>query len=91
MKEKLCILVTNENVDIVRERARANIHELSKHPLLSYPMSPNGDEPITHWFCAFNANEEMKNRILALQDLSIMEMADPKAFLAIHNLQLVRK
>ena len=85
----ISILATNENVDAVRATATENIPELVGHQLLSIPVSPNGSAPITHWFCQFNTTQEICDRLLALQNLSEMEV-NSKDFLKSKNLKVVR-
>lgn len=86
---KICIMATSENVEAVRATAYENLPQLAGHQLLSYPVSSNGEEPVTHWACQVEANEELREKLRALQDLSDMEEMSLKSLLKKKNLKLV--
>ena len=86
----ICILVTDENVATVREAAVENLPQLRGHTILNIPLSESGEAPITHWFCTFKVSEEMYDKLMALKNLSEMEVSTSKEFLKKKNLKLVK-
>lgn len=88
--KKLCILATAENVETVREKAYECLPEVIGHRLLNYGCSATGEAPVTHWFCPMNGSHELMKRMIAIQNLSIMEVANPLEFLKSQNLKLVK-
>lgn len=83
----LCILAPNEFVEEVRDVASKNLDIRGK--ILSIPVSENGTLPATHWFCSFNVSEKMRDKLLSLQNRTIMEISDPKLFLKRNNLKII--
>jgi len=84
----ICILASNENIDVVRERAK-QILQFATHAALTVPVSEYGEMPATHWFCTFNASEEVFQQIKDLQEFSEVAEADPRTFLKEHNLKII--
>ncbi len=85
----ICILCTDEHVEEVRRVAMENFPELVGHVILGMPVSPDGKLPITHWFCQFKTSQATMGKLMALQNLSEMEIADPLEFLKARNLKIV--
>lgn len=85
----ICILATNENVEAAREKAK-QIEIFQCHDALKIPVSETGEFPATHWFCTFRPEEDLKEKIMELQELTEIEMGKPKKFLESRNLKLVK-
>ena len=83
----ICILVKNENIEESRELAKIAFPE---HNSLQIPVSENGEFPETHWFCAFVASNEMKEKILSIQKFSEIELSNPIHFLESRNLKRIK-
>jgi hypothetical protein len=83
----LCILAKNENIEESRELAKA---AFPGHDSLKIPVSENGEFPETHWFCAFVASDEMKEKILSIQKFSEIELSNPIHFLEKRNLKRIK-
>lgn len=87
----LCILATNENVEIARSNALAGMPAFNGHQLLSIPCSPTGEMPATHWFCQFIGSQEACDKLIALKQVTEMEIGEPAAFLNARNLKVIRR
>lgn len=86
----ICILARDENVEEVREKAKNNVPEVSKHPqILQIPLSRTGLKPITHWFCTFKISPGLYERLISIRDLTEMDIANPKTFLNDRGLKFV--
>ena len=79
--KRLCILCAVEHLDAVRAKA-------SKRDL-HIPCSPTGTGEPTHMVCFIPCSEEKRNEIMAKQDLTIMEYANPLEFLQKWNLKII--
>lgn len=84
----ICILVLNEHLDSARESAK-KIPQFEKHTALAIPVSENADLPASHWFCSFNASDDVFEQIKNLQEFSEVVESDPKEFLQSKNLQII--
>ena len=82
------ILVSDVNVEAVRSKAKAEGISFN-NTLLTIPLSPTGIAPVTHWFCSFAATEEMKTKILDLQNLSEISFGSAREFLATKGLKYI--
>jgi len=71
---KICILVTNEHVEEVRQTARDN--NIGGSNLLNIPASPTGYLPATHWFCHLKATEKMRDKLFEIRTWSEMVVTD---------------
>jgi hypothetical protein len=78
-----------ENTKIVE--ARAKTKEIMNSDVLITPLSKNGKAPVTHWFCSLNVNEEGYQKIMGIQEHSIIEEGSPKDFLKKWELQIVKE
>lgn len=83
---KLCILCEDSKVLEVRNRAK---RMFGSESLLKIGLSPNGDHPITHWFCEMDVSERAYNRLLSIQKDSIMELSNRNDFLNKYELIVV--
>ena len=82
---RICILCEDSKIAQVREKEK-------KSDILLVPLSENGQEPVTHWFCSMVGEDSKMQKILDKQELTIMESnIDPKDFLKKHNLKFVKK
>ncbi len=89
---RISILVSDANVAAVRAAAISglkNYPKLIHANLLSIPVSPTGDLPVTHWFCNFEGSDGLLEKLLALQNLSEIAVADATDFLTQKNLKYV--
>jgi hypothetical protein len=72
----------------------ADSREFSKRELgqdvLKTPVSANGKEPATHWFCFLTVNEAGYEKIMSLQKNSEIEEGNPKEFLRARGLKVIR-
>jgi len=84
----ICILSTDENIVIVRERAK-QIPQFAQHTALAIPVSATGDAPPSHWFCTFNASDEVFEAIKGLQEYTEVEEAEPRPFLESRKLKII--
>ena len=57
---------------------------------LSIPVSETGKLPATHWFCFVNVSEDGYQKLLSIQEYSIIEESGPKEFLEKWNLKIIR-
>lgn len=88
---QICILAKNENIEEVREKARQEVKEFEKHQtLLSVGLSSNGEKPITHWFCTFDASQEMIDKLKSIQELTEIEISNPRSFLKKNKLSSIK-
>lgn len=88
---QICILAKNENVEVVREKARQEIQEFKNHhKILSIGLSSNGEKPITHWFCTFDASQEMIDKLKSIQELTEIETCNPRNFLKKSKLRFIK-
>lgn len=86
---RLCILAPAEHVETIRQTAREN--GLDHKYMLTIPTSKTGEEPATHWFCNFKVSQEMCDKLLALKNLSEMEVTDNwQEFLKSQEVKLIR-
>lgn len=83
----LCILCKDEDLVTVRQTASTSLGKVGQ--VLNTPLSATGDGPATHWFCHFNVNEKRYQEYLAVQNLTTMEISNPKDFLEKHGLKIV--
>lgn len=88
---RMCILVTNDNVEIARQRGDELIPSLNGQKLLNIPVSATGELPVTHWFCQFLVSEQMRDHLLSIKTVTEMEIADPIKFLNERNLKIIRR
>ena len=88
---QICILAKDEDVELVREKARREIEIFTNHTkILSIGLSENREKPITHWFCTFDATQEMIDKLKSIQELTDIEVSNPKSFLKKHNLRTLK-
>lgn len=49
-----------------------------------------GEKPATHYFCTMVVNQEKADKLMAKKEFTTMEIAEPKDFLAQHNLKIIK-
>lgn len=81
---KICILCEQEKLDQVRKKMRLK-------DILSIRLSETGEEPSSHAFCFLTGDERRINSLLEQQELTIMEISEPKDFLEKWNLKIIKK
>ncbi len=86
----ICILVDDEHVDAVREKA-SELIGTPKGAILTIPVSSTGELPATHWFCHFEVSQAMHDKLMAAREFSDMKVGNPKAFLKDRELKRIRK
>jgi hypothetical protein len=79
---RICILCDASKV------AEARTKEKNDN-ILKIELSPTGEKPATHYFCTMVVNQEKADKLMAKKDFTIMEIAEPKDFLAQHNLKII--
>lgn len=94
--QQICILAPAEHINEIRSTATAipKFSEASK--LLNIKLSPTGEEPVTHYFCASNYSNKTHKSILDLKknsptDYTEVFVGDPKEFLNSKNLKVIKK
>lgn len=61
-----------------------------EHQHLSIPVSPTGELPATHWFCFMNVDQVGYEKVLSVQEHSVIEEGAPKEFLSKWNLKIIK-
>ena len=69
------------------EQARAKFENKN---ILKIPLSENGQNPATHWYCVMAVTQEKADHLLAKKELTEMEISSPKEFLEKWNLKIIR-
>jgi len=102
---KLCILCEDSKVELARENSKDVLVTNNKpfiHPglrayketlpkgHLSIPVSETGQLPATHWFCFINVDQTGYDKLLSVQEYSIIEESGPKEFLSKWNLKIIK-
>lgn len=87
----ICILCTDDKVSLVREKANDVFPNNKTNNFMLIPLSENGEEPATHWFCNLNGTEIFYKKILKIQEHSIIEESKPISFLNKHKLRIINK
>jgi hypothetical protein len=83
---RLNILCEDSKIAAAREKAKA----ITGESVLNIPVSKDGKEPATHWFCSLEVNEEGQKKILDLQEHSVIEEGGPKDFLKKWSLKIIK-
>jgi hypothetical protein len=84
--KRLNILCEDAKIAIAREKAR----EIMNKDVLTVPLSKKGNSPATHWFCSLNVTEAGYQKIMGIQEHSIIEEGSPKEFLKKWSLQIIK-
>ena len=53
-------------------------------------LSPTGEKPATHYFCAMSVTQEKADKLMAKKEFTTMEIAEPADFLEKHNLKMIK-
>lgn len=85
--KRLNILCEDSKITLAREKAKAIMHE----DVLTIPLSKKGKAPVTHWFCSLSVTEEGYQKIMGLQEHSVIEEGSPKEFLKKCGLEIVKE
>lgn len=80
---RVCILCEESKVAQVREK-------MKRENILKIPLSENGQLPATHRFCCIATDEKKAQELLSKAEITIMEISEPKEFLAKHNLKYIK-
>jgi len=80
---RVCILCEETKVNLVKEK-------LKNENILKIPLSETGELPATHRFCSIATDEKGAKELLAKAEITIMEISEPKEFLAKHNLKYIK-
>lgn len=80
---RICILCEDSKVEELRIKMK------NKY-LLNIGLSVNGTLPATHWFCCMAVTQDKADKMLAMADLTIIEISEPKEFLEKWNLQIIK-
>jgi hypothetical protein len=73
-----------DKVDLVRKKIRLK-------DILSVRLSEYGKEPASHTFCFLTGDQKRVDQLLEKQELTIMELSEPKEFLEKWNLKIIKK
>ena len=84
--KRICILSTDANVAEAREIAKA----IANEETLKTPVSEDGKLPATHWFCCLSATDVGFEKLVALQNNSVIEESGPKEFLSKWKLRIIK-
>ena len=84
--KRLNILCEDSKVTVAREKAKAIMNE----DVLIVPLSKKGKAPATHWFCSLNVTEDGCEKIMAIQEHSVIEEGSPKEFLKKWGLEIIK-
>jgi hypothetical protein len=103
---KLCILCEDSKVELARENSKGVLVTTNTpvilHPglqayketlpkgHLSIPVSETGQLPATHWFCFINVDQTGYDKLLSVQEHSVIEEGSPKEFLSKWNLKIIK-
>ncbi len=79
---RVCILCEDSKI--------AQLRREEKKEVLPIPLSESGELPATHWFCCIATTQEKAEELVKTAKLSIMEIAEPKAFLEKWNLKIIK-
>lgn len=82
------ILVTDDKVAAARESAKV-IEKFAGHTSLALPLSATGEAPPSHWFCTFDASENVLDEIRALQKYTEVVELEPVGFLRSRGLKTI--
>jgi hypothetical protein len=80
---RICILCDASKVEDARTKEK-------NENILKIELSPTGEKPTTHYFCTMVVNQEKADKLMAKKEFTIMEIAEPKDFLAQHNLKIIK-
>lgn len=84
--KRLNILCENAKVADARKKAKAIMNE----DVLVVPLSKRGKLPATHWFCSLTVTEEGYQKIMEIQEHSVIEEGSPKDFLKKWGLEIIK-
>lgn len=87
----ICILCVDDKVALVREKANDVFLDNKTSNFMIIPLSETGEEPATHWFCNITGTKTFFNKLLKVQEYSIIEESKPIAFLNKHKLRIINK
>ena len=80
---RICILCDASNLEAARQKEGNN-------KILTIQLSPSGEKPATHYFCTMVVDQKKADKLMAKKEFTIMEIAEPKDFLAQHNLKIIK-
>lgn len=83
---KVTIIIEDQYVEEAREKAKTLFKDV---PTLKIPLSPNGEQPITHWMCSLDMTKEGCDKIKSMQKYSVIKNCSPKVLLKEMNLKLI--
>lgn len=86
---KVIFVPNNKPKPVLHPGLQAYKEKLPKEHL-SIPVSETGQLPATHWFCFINVTQEGYDKLLSIQEHSIIEEGSPKEFLSKWNLQIIK-
>ena len=93
--DQICIIGPAEHIEWIRNVAITLPQFKNPEKLLTIKLSPTGEEPATHYFCASNYSEKAYNDIKELKknsptDHTEVFVGSPKEFLKSKNLKVVK-
>jgi len=85
------ILAKNEDVSAVREKVKSLLPDNFKnHVVLSIPVGSDSKEASTHKYCFFKVSKELHEKITKIQELTEIEISEPRSFLKKRGLYIIR-
>lgn len=80
---RICILCEDSKLAEVREK-------MKNKNLLNIGLSESGVLPATHWFCCLAVTQDKADKMIAMANLTTIEISEPKEFLEKWNLQIIK-
>lgn len=80
---RINILCEESNLLQVREK-------MKNENILKIKCSPTGELPVTHYFCTMVVNQEKADHLMAMQELTTIELSGPKEFLEKWDLKIIK-
>lgn len=93
--DQICIIGPAEHIEWIRNVAATLPNFSNPAKLLNIKLSPNGEEPATHYFCASNYSDKIYEAIMELKknsptDHTEVFVGSPKEFLKSKNLRVIK-
>lgn len=84
---KVCILCEDSKIRLARKNATKLF---TSDDLIKIPLSESGFKPASHWFCYMDVTNEGWQKLMEVQQHTIIEKSDKDEFLLKHNLKIIK-
>jgi hypothetical protein len=84
---KITIIIEDQYVEEARERVKTTFKDIST---LKIPLSPTGQDPVTHWMCSLDVTEEGFKKIVKLKKNSVMKNCSASVLLKEMDLKIIK-